>query len=85
MACTILGERTHCVDVPFFWSQHYDVPINYVGHAEQWDEITVDGDIKTKDCLLKYKRKGRVLAVVSIFRDLASFQAEVKMERETAL
>ena len=37
-----------------------------------------------KDCLLKYKRKGkgRLLAVASIFRDLASLQAEVKMERE---
>jgi apoptosis-inducing factor 3 len=44
--------------VPFFWSQHYDVPINYVGHAERWDEIVIDGDITAKDCLLKYKRKG---------------------------
>ena len=47
------------------------VPINYVDRAEQWDEVTVDGDIKTKDCLLKYKRKRRLLVVVSIFRDLA--------------
>ena len=46
--------------MPFFWSQHYDVPINYVGHAEQWDEIVVDGDITAKDCLLKYKRKGKM-------------------------
>ena len=42
----------------------------------------IDGDITAKDCLLKYKRKGRLLAVASIFRDLASLQAEVKMERE---
>jgi len=70
--------------VPFFWSQHYDVPINYVGHAEQWDEIAIDGDIMAKDCLLKYKRKGRVLAVASIFRDLESLRAELDMERETA-
>jgi len=84
-ALNMLGQREKFDAVPFFWSQHYDVPINYVGHAEQWDEITVDGDIKTKDCLLKYKHKGRVLAVASIFRDLASLEAEVKMEHGAAL
>jgi hypothetical protein len=31
------------------------VPINYVGHAEQWDEVSIDGDIQAKDCLLKYE------------------------------
>ena len=61
------------------------MPINYVGHAEAWDEIAVDGDIAAKDCLLQYKRQGRVLAVASIYRDLASLQAEVKMEREAIL
>jgi apoptosis-inducing factor 3 len=69
---------------PFFWSQHYDVPINYVGHAGQWDEIEIDGDIAGKDCLVKYKRNGRVLAVASIFRDLANLQAEAAMEREAS-
>jgi NADPH-dependent 2,4-dienoyl-CoA reductase/sulfur reductase-like enzyme/nitrite reductase/ring-hydroxylating ferredoxin subunit len=82
-ALNMLGQRARFDSVPFFWSQHYDVPINYVGHAEQWDEIVIDGDITAKDCLLKYKRKGRLLAVASIFRDLASLQAEVKMERES--
>ena len=81
-ALNMLGQRARFDSVPFFWSEHYDVPINYVGHAEQWDEIVIDGDIMAKDCLLTYKRKGRLLAVASIFRDLASLQAEVKMERE---
>ncbi|WP_407156863.1 FAD-dependent oxidoreductase [Bradyrhizobium sp. STM 3557] len=67
--------------VPFFWSQHYDVPINYVGHAETWDEIAVDGDIKGRDCVLRYKRGGRVLAVASIYRDVDSLKAELEMER----
>jgi NADPH-dependent 2,4-dienoyl-CoA reductase/sulfur reductase-like enzyme/nitrite reductase/ring-hydroxylating ferredoxin subunit len=81
-ARNMLGQRERFEAVPFFWSQHYDVPINYVGHAEAWDEIAVDGDIAGKDCLLQYKRGGRVLAVVSIYRDLASLEAELAMERE---
>jgi NADPH-dependent 2,4-dienoyl-CoA reductase/sulfur reductase-like enzyme/nitrite reductase/ring-hydroxylating ferredoxin subunit len=80
-ARNMLGQRERFDAVPFFWSQHYDVPINYVGHAETWDEIAVDGDIAARDCLLRYKRKGRVLAVASIYRDLESLKAELAMER----
>jgi len=80
-ARNMLGAREVFDAVPFFWSQHYDVPINYVGHAEKWDEIAVDGNIAAKDCLLRYKRGGRVLAVASIYRDLASLEAELAMER----
>jgi NADPH-dependent 2,4-dienoyl-CoA reductase/sulfur reductase-like enzyme/nitrite reductase/ring-hydroxylating ferredoxin subunit len=80
-ARNMLGQREVFDAVPFFWSQHYDVPINYVGHAEKWDEIIVDGDIAGRDCLLQYKSSGRVLAVASIYRDLASLQAELAMER----
>jgi NADPH-dependent 2,4-dienoyl-CoA reductase/sulfur reductase-like enzyme/nitrite reductase/ring-hydroxylating ferredoxin subunit len=83
-ARNLLGQREVFDAVPFFWSQHYDVPINYVGHAEKWDEIAVDGDIAGRDCLLKYKSKGRVLAVASIYRDLASLQAELAMEQASS-
>ena len=77
----MLGQREPFIAVPFFWSQHYDVPINYVGHAEKWDDLTIEGDIAAKDCLLKYKRAGRVLAVASIYRDLESLKAELAMEQ----
>ena len=82
-ARNMLGAREAFDAVPFFWSQHYDVPINYVGHAEKWDEIAVDGDIAGRDCLLKYKSGGRVLAVASIYRDLDSLKAELAMEQGT--
>jgi NADPH-dependent 2,4-dienoyl-CoA reductase/sulfur reductase-like enzyme len=36
-ALNMLGRREEFIAVPFFWSQHYDVPINYVGHAEKWN------------------------------------------------
>jgi NADPH-dependent 2,4-dienoyl-CoA reductase/sulfur reductase-like enzyme/nitrite reductase/ring-hydroxylating ferredoxin subunit len=82
-ARNMLGRREAFDAVPFFWSQHYDVPINYVGHAETWDEITIDGDIAARDCLLKYKSGGRVLAVASIYRDLDNLKAELAMEQGT--
>lgn len=81
VARNMLGANEAFDAVPFFWSQHYDVPVNYVGHAEQWDEIAVHGDIDAKDCLLEYKRGGRVLAVASIFRDLANLKAGAAMEK----
>jgi hypothetical protein len=82
-ARNMLGFEERFDAVVFFWSQHYDVPINYVGHAEQWDEIAVDGSVAGKDCVLRYKSKGRVLAVASIYRDLESLKAELAMERGT--
>ena len=83
-AANMLRLKERFDAVPFFWSQHYDVPINYVGHAEQWDEIAIDGNITAKDCLLRYKKGGRTLAVVSIFRDVESLKAELAMERNIA-
>ena len=80
-ACNMLGLSERFDTVPFFWSQHYDVPINYVGHAERWDTITMEGDVEAKDCLLRYHRDGGVLAVASIYRDLDSLKAELAMEQ----
>jgi NADPH-dependent 2,4-dienoyl-CoA reductase/sulfur reductase-like enzyme/nitrite reductase/ring-hydroxylating ferredoxin subunit len=82
-AFNMLGRATPFTAVPFFWSQHYDVPINYVGHAEAWDEIVTEGDVMSKDCVLRFKRNGRVSAVASIFRDLESLEAEASMEHAT--
>jgi NADPH-dependent 2,4-dienoyl-CoA reductase/sulfur reductase-like enzyme/nitrite reductase/ring-hydroxylating ferredoxin subunit len=79
-AINMMGHKEQFNAVPFFWSQHYDVPINYVGHAESWDKIEVDGDPMKKDCLVRYLRNGRVAAVASIYRDLDSLKAEVAME-----
>ena len=78
----MLGQRQKFDAVPFFWSQHYDVPINYIGHAPEWDGIAIDGDIEARDCLVTYKHQGRVRAIASIFRDLENLKAEVSLEQE---
>jgi NADPH-dependent 2,4-dienoyl-CoA reductase/sulfur reductase-like enzyme/nitrite reductase/ring-hydroxylating ferredoxin subunit len=83
-ALNMLGRREAFDAVPYFWSQHYDVTIAYVGHAEKWDDLVVDGDIAGKDGLVRMRRAGRTLAVASVFRDLASLEAEASLERESA-
>ena len=80
-ARNILGIGGRFDAVPFFWSQHYDVPINYVGHAERWDFTEIDGDIMARDGTVRFRRAGNTLAVATIYRDRESLEAEVQMEK----
>lgn len=83
-ALNMVGEGTKFEAAPFFWSQHYDVPICYVGHAASWDAVQIDGDVTAQDCVVRYLRKGRVLAVASIHRDVDSLAAEARFEKSAA-
>lgn len=80
-ARNMLGRRERFNAVPFFWSLHYDVPILYVGHAERWNEIAIDGRISAKNCRVTYKQNGRALAVATIGRDLESLKTELAFEQ----
>jgi apoptosis-inducing factor 3 len=80
-ARNMLGRRERFAVVPFFWSQHYDVSIDYVGHAATWDEIVQDGDPNALDVGLRFRQAGRTLAVATIFRGRESLLAELAMER----
>lgn len=80
-AWNMLGRRQPFDAVPFFWSQHYDVPINYVGHAERWDRIDIEGDIAMKDCAVRFVRADTALAVATIYRDRESLETELAMEQ----
>jgi NADPH-dependent 2,4-dienoyl-CoA reductase/sulfur reductase-like enzyme/nitrite reductase/ring-hydroxylating ferredoxin subunit len=85
-ADNILGRRQPFDLVPFFWSQHYDVPINYVGHAAAWDGIEVQGSLADRNAAVVFRAAGKVLAVATVYRDRESLEAELAMElRDTAL
>jgi NADPH-dependent 2,4-dienoyl-CoA reductase/sulfur reductase-like enzyme/nitrite reductase/ring-hydroxylating ferredoxin subunit len=83
-ALNMLGIRAAFTQPPFFWSQHYDLRITYVGHATEWGQTLVDGAIPRRNALLRYVRGGHTMAVAGIGRDLDSLRAEFEMERGLA-
>ena len=81
-ARNMLGQREPFHAVPFFWSQHYDVPINYVGHAEGWEQIDVAGDIAGRNAVVAYRSGGRITAIATIYRDRDNLLAEEAFARD---
>ena len=79
-AKNMLGGRARFDAVPFFWSQHYDVTIRYVGHAERWDAIDIDGSLDARDATVSFLRNGRRMAAATVSRDRASLEVEVDLE-----
>ena len=83
-ARNILGKNERFDAVPFFWSQHYDVAINYVGHATKWDAIDLTGSLAERSATLALKSGDRIAAVATVYRDKESLDAERAMERGDA-
>jgi NADPH-dependent 2,4-dienoyl-CoA reductase/sulfur reductase-like enzyme len=79
-AKNMLGARVRYDAVPYFWSQHYDVTIRYVGHAEHWDEIQIDGSLEQRDATACFLTGGRRVAAATVSRDRANLEIEVELE-----
>jgi len=81
VAREMLGIGHAFRDVPFFWSQHYDVTISYVGHASSWDDLEIRGELAARDACAIYRKNGRVMAVATIGRDHVSLAVEAAWEK----
>jgi len=81
-ARAMLGVGRPFRDVPFFWSVHHDVTLSYVGHARQWDQVDVQGDLAARDATVVLRRSGKPLAVVTVGRDRLSLEVEAALERD---
>jgi NADPH-dependent 2,4-dienoyl-CoA reductase/sulfur reductase-like enzyme/nitrite reductase/ring-hydroxylating ferredoxin subunit len=79
-ARNILGAREPFAVPPFFWSNHFDLHIHYVGHGSGGDRLSVSGDLKAKDASVIFRSDGKLTAVASIGRDRENLEAEVALE-----
>jgi len=84
-ARNMLGRREKFDAVPFFWSAHYDVGINYVGHAGAWDRIEIEGSFDRHDAAVRFMAGEKTLALATIYRDLESLQFELQEEQASRL
>jgi NADPH-dependent 2,4-dienoyl-CoA reductase/sulfur reductase-like enzyme/nitrite reductase/ring-hydroxylating ferredoxin subunit len=83
-ARNILGQAEPFAGAPFFWSQHYDLSINYVGHATKWDAVEVHGSLQDRSAVVAFRTGGRIAAVATVWRDQESLKAELAMEQGDA-
>jgi NADPH-dependent 2,4-dienoyl-CoA reductase/sulfur reductase-like enzyme/nitrite reductase/ring-hydroxylating ferredoxin subunit len=80
-ARNILGAREPFTIPPFFWSNHFDLHIHYVGHGSGGDAANVSGDLNGKHASVLFRADGKLSAVVSIGRDRENLEAEAALER----
>jgi len=79
-AKNILGRKQAFQAVPFFWTRQYGVSIKYVGYADKWDSVDIDGSLEEKDCTVSYQLGRRTLAIATIGRDRVNLKFEAEME-----
>src|SRR5881394_3576392 len=80
-ARNILGADERFTIPPFFWSNHFDLHIHYVGHGSGGDHASVSGDLKAEHASVIFRSDDKVSAVASVGRDRENLEAEVALER----
>ena len=68
-ALNMLGQDVAFDAVPYFWTIHFMQRLDYVGHAERWDDVVMEGDTEAPSFLAYYVAEGRVAALAGWRRD----------------
>jgi 3-phenylpropionate/trans-cinnamate dioxygenase ferredoxin reductase subunit len=65
-AANICGEDVAYSDVPWFWSDQYDLKLQIAGVSDSYDETVIRGDTHARSFSCVYLLDGRVIAVDAI-------------------
>jgi len=68
-ALNMVGKPTPVENIPFFWTTQYGKNIRYCGHALQFDDFVLDGNLDDLNFLALFAHKGKVLAAAGIGKD----------------
>jgi NADPH-dependent 2,4-dienoyl-CoA reductase/sulfur reductase-like enzyme len=67
-AFNMLGKNVPYDSVPVFWTIQYFKILDYIGHARNWDQIVLHGDMKKPEFLAYYVKDGHVAAAAGFDR-----------------
>jgi 3-phenylpropionate/trans-cinnamate dioxygenase ferredoxin reductase subunit len=65
-ARSMLGKGEPYDKIPYFFSDQYDVGMEYAGHATDWDEVIFRGDVEGREFIAFWLKDGRVLAGMNV-------------------
>ena len=65
-ARSMLGEPISYDRIPYFFSDQYEVGMEYSGFATEWDQVVVDGDRDAGEFVAFWLKDERVLAGMSV-------------------
>ena len=65
-ASNICGEEATYAQVPWFWSDQYDLKLQIVGLSQGYDEVVMRGDPLTRSFACLYLRDGQLIAVDAV-------------------
>ena len=65
-ARNMLGRAEAYDRVPYFFSDQYDVGMEYAGHARGWDRVVFRGDPATREFIAFWLRDDRVIAGMNV-------------------
>ncbi len=67
-ARNLLGKRVAYAPVPYFWSDQYDLKLQYVGYATAWDRMVTRGQPGEGPFAAFYLERGVVRAALAVNR-----------------
>jgi 3-phenylpropionate/trans-cinnamate dioxygenase ferredoxin reductase subunit len=65
-AQSMLGMPASYERLPYFFSDQYDLGMEYTGYATRWDQVVVRGDVDAREFIAFWLQEGRVVAGMNV-------------------